>query len=411
MRILFICNEYPPGKSGGIGSITRNLARQLSAMGHQVFVAGLYLPGYGGKDYEEDQGIRIWRKRFGIDKGLIRNDYSLSDNILLKLFRTTGITQWDTRKTVLSFFDFLQQLIREHDIQVVEWPDFNEYFTNLPAQFQWPPVKLAVPLIVKFHGTASYINHQLGDPIDSKVYDFERQHLLQADTLVSVSRNTADNYQSFYKIDRPVQVLYNSIDLPDYLYDAAGATPTIVFTGTLTRLKGIYSLLRAWNIVHEKLPNATLRIFGKGKAAPLLKELTPSAAATVHFEGFVSRDTLYAAMSKASGAIFPSFTECFALAPLEAMAVGCPVIYTSRVSGPELITSGTDGSLIDPDDYQQMADAMLTLLQDAETRRSYSSNGRRRIEDHFTITQSAKDHINLYNQVISRQHDPPPIVR
>ena len=40
MNILFICNEYPPGKSGGIGSSTRTLARGLQAAGHAVFVAG-----------------------------------------------------------------------------------------------------------------------------------------------------------------------------------------------------------------------------------------------------------------------------------------------------------------------------------------------------------------------------------
>jgi glycogen synthase len=63
MTILFICNEYPPGKSGGIGSMTRVLARAMVKAGHQVLVAGLYAHGYGQKDYEEDQGVKVWRRR------------------------------------------------------------------------------------------------------------------------------------------------------------------------------------------------------------------------------------------------------------------------------------------------------------------------------------------------------------
>ena len=42
MRILFICNEYPPHKHGGIGSFTRDIAEGLAANGQQVTVWGLY---------------------------------------------------------------------------------------------------------------------------------------------------------------------------------------------------------------------------------------------------------------------------------------------------------------------------------------------------------------------------------
>jgi glycogen synthase len=77
MNILYICNEYPPGRHGGIGSATKNLVEEMAGNGHKVFVAGLYYPGYGQADYEEKDNIKIWRRRLPIDKGIIRNDYSL----------------------------------------------------------------------------------------------------------------------------------------------------------------------------------------------------------------------------------------------------------------------------------------------------------------------------------------------
>jgi glycosyltransferase involved in cell wall biosynthesis len=405
MNILFICNEYPPGKSGGIGSITRSLARQLSSMGHNIYVAGLYIPGYGEKDYEEDQGVKIWRKRLFIDKGLIKNNYSFTDTILLKLFRASGILGWDTTRSIHSFYEFLLTLIEEKNIEVIEWPDFNEFFYHLSSAGKWPLKPLPIPLIVKLHGTSSYINNQIGEAINPKVYSIEKKHLEQADALVSVSKNTAENYKKFYGITQPIKVLYNSIDIPPYLYDTESTSQTIVFTGTLTRLKGIYSLLRAWNIVHKKNPSAMLRIYGKGLSKNLIKEIDPSALSSVRFEGFVTRDVLYHTMATASAAIFPSFTECFAIAPLEAMAVGCPVIYTSRVSGPELITNEVNGLLVDPENYQQIAESITTLLENQAMRKQFSIEGRKTIENHFTITQSAKDHLNFYSQVISYYND------
>jgi len=402
MNILFICNEYPPGKSGGIGSVTRSLARELSAAGHQIFIAGLYLPGYGQKDYEEDQGIRVWRKRFGIDKGVLTNNYSFTDIVLTRLLKITGILKRDARKSVERFNDFVAQLIKEFSIDIVEWPDFNEYFRFFPPGFNWPP--LPVPLIIKFHGTISYLQKQMGEPVDTNAYTAEKKHLARADALASVSRNTADNYMQFYQLNREITVLYNSIDLPPLYYSLNKVTPTIVYTGTLTKLKGIYSLLRAWNTVHKKYPGAVLRIFGKGHSQPLLGELSKDALPSVHFEGFVTRDELYKAMSTASAAIFPSYTECFAIAPLEAMAAGCPVIYTKRVSGPELINSGENGLLVEPDDYGQMAEAILLLLEDESLRKKFSEHGRETIVQKFDIRKSAADHIDFYSRVIQNYY-------
>jgi len=61
----------------------------------------------------------------------------------------------------------------------------------------------------------------------------------------------------------------------------------------------------------------------------------------VHFKGHVSQETLFTQLAGAVAAVFPSYSECFALAPMEAMAAGCAVINTSRASGAELVTTKT----------------------------------------------------------------------
>src|ERR1700761_2211403 len=111
MNILFICDEYPPGRHGGIGTMTRALARGLVAEGHQVLVAGLYPPGYGEKDYEEDKGVKVWRRRMDLDIGWIGNNYSLKDVLLLKVLRGSGLMRLDVLRSARRFHAFILELI------------------------------------------------------------------------------------------------------------------------------------------------------------------------------------------------------------------------------------------------------------------------------------------------------------
>jgi glycosyltransferase involved in cell wall biosynthesis len=401
MNILFICNEYPPGKTGGIGSGTRALAKAMVKTGHKIFIAGLYPPGYGQRDYEEADGIKIWRKRLSLDFGIIGNNYSTLDAIILKFLSLTRIVRMDVLHSLLSFNSFLASIIEKFDIDIIEWPDFNEYFSYLPADFSWPT--LSIPLVIKFHGTSSYINKQMGAMTNQKLYHVEKTHIERADALISVSKKTAEDYINFYKIQREITTLYNSIDIPPLGYQLQELPETIVYVGALTESKGIYSLLRSWNLVVAKRPKALLRIFGKGKHDPLLNLIDPEVKPSVVFEGFVTHDEIYKAMSTAAAAIFPSYTECFAIAPLEAMALGCPVIYTERSSGPELIAKDINGLLVDPDNQKEMAHAMLLLLQNGELREKFSVRGRATVEQRFDIRQSTNDHINFYSRVM-RQH-------
>jgi glycogen(starch) synthase len=128
MNILFVCDEYPPGRNGGIGSMVRNLAVEFVRQGHQVFVVGLYPHGYGGDDFFIDEGVKVWRKKYVTDIGLISNTFSLKDKILLKLLRVTGILKMDAKWSAQKLFSFIGQLIKQYKIDIIEIPDHNQFF-------------------------------------------------------------------------------------------------------------------------------------------------------------------------------------------------------------------------------------------------------------------------------------------
>ncbi|HMW67777.1 MAG TPA: glycosyltransferase family 4 protein, partial [Chitinophagaceae bacterium] len=107
-------------------------------------------------------------------------------------------------------------------------------------------------------------------------------------------------------------------------------------------------------------------------------------------------------LATAAVAVFPSYSECFSLAPLEAMAAGCAVIYTVNSSGPELIADGENGLLVNPDDVNAIAKAISRLVENSEFRESIANAGKRTVSERFDITSSAIQHIIFYNEIIER---------
>jgi glycosyltransferase involved in cell wall biosynthesis len=117
-----------------------------------------------------------------------------------------------------------------------------------------------------------------------------------------------------------------------------------------------------------------------------LESLLPRRArSSVVFHGHVARRTVIENLQSARAAVFPSYAEAFALAPLEAMAAGCPTIFTRRGSGPELIEHGRDGLLVDPDRDDEIAAAILSLLDDGALARRLAAAGRRRVKEAFSL--------------------------
>ena len=117
-----------------------------------------------------------------------------------------------------------------------------------------------------------------------------------------------------------------------------------------------------------------------------LASLLPAAiAGSVHFHGHVRLEELLDAFQTAGMAILPSYAEGFALTPLHAMAAGCTTIYTTRGSGPELIDDGITGILVDPDRPDEIARAILSLLQDPDLAARIGERGRHHVEESFSL--------------------------
>lgn len=361
MKIAFVCGEYPPGPHGGIGTMTRLLARALTEAGHSVRVVGVYPSSYPASDYEEDEGVRVWRLR--------EPDFRLG---------------WLPARRAL--YRRVEEWSAAGDIDVVEAPDYQGFTAGWPV--------LPVPVVVRLHGSASYFAAETGKSVKRTAFWIESQALRRADFWCSVSRYTAERTKSIFGLETgPHAILYNPVDADDPLRSFHRSENRILFTGTLTAKKGIVPLIRAWPRVLASRRDAELHVFGKdgrledgGSMRSHLESLLPPAArGSVVFHGHVPRRAVIENLHSARAAVFPSYAEAFALAPLEAMAAGCPTIFTTRGSGPELIEHGRDGLLVDPDRDDAIAAAILSLLTDDALARRLSAAGRRRVKEAFSL--------------------------
>ena len=136
-----------------------------------------------------------------------------------------------------------------------------------------------------------------------------------------------------------------------------------VFSGRLSRAKGLPLLLEAWPALLERHPDLYLVIVGSGKLSfddceAFLREFVQAQGLqnSVNFAGESER--VYEYLQAADLFVFPTEYEGFSLALVEALACAMPVAVTAVGAAPDLIRHGQNGFLFPPKDKA----AMLTVL-------------------------------------------------
>jgi glycosyltransferase involved in cell wall biosynthesis len=153
---------------------------------------------------------------------------------------------------------------------------------------------------------------------------------------------------------------------------AALDAKVIVAAGRLTSQKGFDLLIRAFAPVARAYPGWQLRIYGGGRDREALRGLILDEG--LHDDAFLMGPTkrLGEAIAGASLFVLSSRFEGFGMVIVEAMSVGLPVVSFDCPRGPsEIITPGTDGLLVPPEDVPGLTDAIETLVTDADRRRAF----------------------------------------
>ncbi len=231
----------------------------------------------------------------------------------------------------------------------------------------------------------------------------------EADLLIAVSNSTKRDIMTLLSVDEErVRVIYEGVDIDEGALDHREQVlsslnvqkPYVLFVGTLEPRKNLRRLLQAF-AKSRQTANLAHRLVIVGPKGWLYEEIfkereREDLKKSVVLTDLVSDARLAVLMSEADLFIYPSLYEGFGLPPLEAMACGTPVLSSSVSSLPEVL--GDAAVLVDPYDVDQMASAVINILEDEQLRTSLVEKGRQRVAQ-FSWDKMAKETLEAYSDV------------
>ncbi|MGD0492195.1 MAG: glycosyltransferase family 4 protein [Steroidobacteraceae bacterium] len=146
-----------------------------------------------------------------------------------------------------------------------------------------------------------------------------------------------------------------------------------LYVGRLAEEKGLYDLLDAFRLVHERLPDSRLELAGSGVLLGELKQRvrTLGLESSVELLGAKSPEDIGRLLLTSDAMVLASHTEPWGLVVNEALSYGCPVVV-SNVCGcvPELVVDGVTGYVFPAGDVAALCAAMLSVAHLSEDRLS-----------------------------------------
>ena len=101
--------------------------------------------------------------------------------------------------------------------------------------------------------------------------------------------------------------------------------------------------------------------------------------------------------------MLPSIIEGLPLALLEAMLARKPVVATAVGGVPEVVTSGVNGILVEPESAGELADAIERLARSPALAHQYGARAQPTIEDGFMEKQYLDTLSSLYTELADRR--------
>ncbi|MBN2312215.1 MAG: glycosyltransferase family 4 protein [Candidatus Hydrogenedentes bacterium] len=356
MKILIPTADYPPIE-GGISTVALQLSRELAALGHDVTVIAPHFPGQAEWDAREPAVVRRYR---GYGLGWFRLIPLLAaawpharraDLILGINVAYGGVLGWLSR--------------RIHGVRYVTFAYAYEFL-----KFRRTPV---VARLLK------------------RVY-------ARAALVVAISQFTRDNLTAFGASPHNIATILPGAPKPHALSgDALAAARrkfvlegrrVILAVGRLVARKGHRTLVRALPRILERVPDAQLVIVGRG---PCLSDVVQDARNLgvrdhVLLAGHLDDEDVAALYAVCDVFALPAGVgergqvEGFGLVFAEAHAYAKPVVAGRSGGVVDAVLDGETGLLVEPDDPEALAGAVLRILEDPALARRLGENGRRRVE-------------------------------
>ena len=176
--------------------------------------------------------------------------------------------------------------------------------------------------------------------------------------------------------------------------------------GGLNRCKGHDTLIRAFSALADQHPNAVLEIAGDGYLRDHLQSLAQelNIADKVHIRGY--QKDIAGFLSRLDMFVFPSVSEGFGIALVEAMLAGVPVICSDADALPEIVTHEKTGLIVPKSHPRALAAAMQRILADPAWAESMSLAARQEAKERFCLNNRGQ-YAQLLHTVVNQSRRRP----
>jgi len=382
MKIALV-SPYDFAYPGGVTEHVSHLAEQFLARGHQVHIVA---PSSGDETDEPVASVAAPVHRIGRVVSIPANG--------------------SVARITLSLRSYLQakRLLQQENFDLVHLHE---------------PMMPALPLTVLRHSNTTNIGtfHAFRNTPLAYFYGkpILRPFFRKLHGRIAVSSAARDFVGEYFPSD--YRVIPNGIDFPLFntryprLEQLADTRPTVLFVGRLEKRKGLRYLLRAWQMVLERVPDARLVVVGRGRPLEGYKRFAARqgwSTADVIFAGYVSAEDLPRYYQASDVFCAPNTgQESFGIVLLEAMAAGAPIVASDIPGYRDVITNGVEGLLVEPQNPAALADALSRLLANPELRAAMRRAGQNKAQ-RFDWPRVAAEVFSYYQDVLERRREEEP---
>lgn len=249
-------------------------------------------------------------------------------------------------------------IARQQKFDVIHAHDWLTYAAGIAAK------KVSgKPLVIHVHATEF---DRSGENVNQLVYDLERQGMLAADRVITVSNLTRNIVINRYGIDSAkVVTVHNAVDFQSYKdmdVEKGVKEKVVTFLGRITYQKGPEYFIEAANKVLKAYPNVRFVMAGSGDLMNRsIRRVAKLRIAThFHFTGFLKGQDVQKMFAQSDVYVMPSISEPFGISPLEAMRSGVPTIISKQSGVAEVLKHALK---VDFWDVDALADAIYGLLK------------------------------------------------
>ena len=402
--LCYVSQEITPGKMGGIGRYTHELAHSMAAMGHHVHV----IAKADDVDYVDFQdGVWIhWLLNTPADTaapaGLQLPPYI-----------------WDRAVTVAHALDAINA---KRPITVVCAPIWDCEGLAALAEGRYPLVTMLQTSMASFleSNPSRAKDKKFVRSIANPIIAAETHVMLESPFVITptlaIQREMEVAYHLTFDPDRLTRIPYCIGDWRLLPFAAPEALPLgslrLVFVGRLEERKGIDVLLSAAKHVLARHPHVYLDLVGNdtipGPGGRTFRDLFDHDSAAdairsrVRFHGSVSDEHLRGFYRASDAIVTPSRFESFGLMLVEGMMFSKPVIGCNAGGMVEVVEDGVTGLLAQPGDQASLEACMNRLIEDAALRERMGAAARRRFEQRFHADRVAQQVLAVFLDTAER---------